>query len=303
MSRQLAEYNFADWRRLRPLTHRLKSLRYHVVNLVHMRRPARAGDVGAVARSIAGKNVLVTIAFADPQAIDWQAQLMRAYVPQAAHLVADNSPDDESAGKIASIADRHGLGYLRLPANPWTRGSRSHGIAMNWVWHNIIRPGRPNAFGFLDHDLFPTALDDPFGALDTQDFFGLVRTAGSRWFLWAGFCVFKFDRVKHKPLDFGQDWFAGLDTGGANWAVLYRHADRAKLREIPSHEVPFKPGLKVEDGPLQWCGTWVHEVGHVGRADLVPEKREVLGRLLARHIAAAQATASLTGRFGSRTGR
>jgi hypothetical protein len=287
MPRPLAEYSLADWRRLRPLNHRFKTLRYRLVNLAHMHRPARGGDVGTLARSIRGKKPLVTIAFAYPQAIEWQARLMRAYVPQAVHLIADNSRDDASAAEIASLAERYGLGYVRLPANPWERGSRSHGIAMNWVWHNIIRPGEPDAFGFLDHDLFPTAPDDPFAALATQDFFGLVRTAGPRWFLWAGFCMFKFDRVRHQPLDFGQDWFAGLDTGGGNWEVLYRHADRGKLREASSRLFPFKPGLKVEDGPLQWCGTWLHEVGHTGRADLVPEKREALGRLLARYIAAA----------------
>ncbi|MGA2731459.1 MAG: hypothetical protein ABSG35_02455 [Syntrophobacteraceae bacterium] len=288
MPKRLSEYTLSDWRHLQPLTQNYKTLRYRLVNSIHMRRRARKGDIGALAACIRGKKVLVTVAFSDPQLIEWQARLMRTYVPQPVYLIADNSPDD-SAEAIEAIAERHGSPYVRLPANPWGRGSRSHGISMNWLWRNIILPGEPEAFGFLDHDLFPTAPDDPFSALSTQDFYGLVRTAGLRWFLWAGFCVFKFDNVRHKPLDFGQDWFVGLDTGGGNWEVLYRHVDRAMLHEPRSLEVPLRPGLDIKDAPLQWCGSWLHERGHMERPELAAEKREALGRLLAPHLAAAQA--------------
>ncbi len=296
MPKRLTEYTLSDWRHLRPLTQNYKTLRYRLVNSIHMRRPARKGDVGALAGCIRGKKVLVTVAFSDQQLIDWQAQLMRAYLPPPVYLIADNSPDDASAAEIAMIAERHGSPYVRLPANPWElfnplRGyaSRSHGISMNWLWRNIILPGEPEAFGFLDHDLFPTAPDDPFSALSTQDFYGFVRSFGPRWFLWAGFCVFKFDNVRHKPLDFGPDWFVELDTGGGNWEVLYRHVDRALLREPRYWEVPFRPGLDIKDGLMQWFGAWVHEFQHAGRPELAAEKREALGRLLAPHLAAAQA--------------
>ncbi len=66
--------------------------------------------------------------------------------------------------------------------------------------------------------------------------------------------MFKFDKVRHKPLDFGPDWFVTLDTGGGNWYVLYRHVDRATLREPRSWDVPFRPGLDIKDGPIQWLG-------------------------------------------------
>ena len=71
-----------------------------------------------------------------------------------------------------------------------------------------------------------------------------------RWFLWAGYCTFRYDAVKDKPLDFGQDWFVGLDTGGANWDVLYRHVDRAALREAPTSFVPYKPGVVLDEAPI-----------------------------------------------------
>ena len=58
----------------------------------------------------------------------------------------------------------------------------------------------------------------------------MIRTAGERWFLWAGFCLFHYAAVADRMLDFRQDWFIGLDTGGANWELLYRHADITRLR-------------------------------------------------------------------------
>lgn len=288
MPRPIREYTLADWKRLRPLTHTLKTRRLRRINEAYMRRAARAGDPAAIARSISGRDVLVTIAFNDPQAIEWQTSLVRHYVPRAAHIIADNSSDHVAAAEIAEIASRNGLSHLRLPENPWGSFSRSHGISMNWVWCNVLRPGAPHAFGFLDDDLFPTAPDDPFAPLDNQSFFGLVREAGQRWFLWAGYCSFRFDAVGNKPLDFGQDWFIGLDTGGANWEVLYRHVQRSMLQEPRSIFAPYKPGIEVQDGPIQWCGTWLHEVGTMGDEALAADKRRVVAEILSPHLTAAR---------------
>lgn len=285
----MRDYTFADWRRLRPLTHMMKTLRYRLVDALYMRRPPRSGDIGALAAALRGRKVLVTIAFSDVQAIAWQIPLLRHYLPHTLHVIADNTPDDATAARIAAEAERAGVAYLRLPHNPWEAGSRSHGIALNWVWHNLVRRGEPEAFGFLDHDIFPTAAEDPFVPLARQDFYGVLRPAGERWFLWAGYCTFRFDRVRDKPLDFGQDWFVGLDTGGGNWEVLYRHVDRAAFADAPTVFLPFKPGLDVADGPIQWCGAWLHEIGLMGRPELGAEKRAAVAAILAPHLAAAGA--------------
>jgi hypothetical protein len=251
-----------------------------------MTRPALAGNPAEIARAIRGRDVLVTIAFNDAEAIDWQAVLLRRYVPGATHIVADNSSDSAAAAEIAKVAARHELPYVRLPRNPWSGSSRSHGISLNWVWCNILQPGTPRAFGFLDDDLFPTGPDDPFGKLESQDYFGVMRIAEERWFLWAGFCVFRFDAVKDKPLDFGQDWFIGLDTGGGNWEVLYRHANRFALKEMPTEFKPYKQGVSVKEGRFQWCGPWLHEVGTGGNAALSADKRRVVAELLSPHLRA-----------------
>ncbi len=285
--KSLAEYTFGDWRRLRPVTHWLKTVRYRATDRRYTRLLPREGDIMALRDAIRGQRLLLTVAYSDPQAIDWQARLIKQYVPTALYLIADNSPDDESATALRALAERDNLLYVRLPQNPWHAGSRSHGIALNWIWRNIIRSGEPERFGLLDDDLFPTAPDDPFAALDRQDFYGVVREAHGRWFLWAGFCFYRFDKVKNRPLDFGQDWFNGLDTGGGNWRVLYRDTDRASLRELETRFVPFKPGVEVQDGPFQWCGVWLHEVGQMGQEELVREKRRVVADLLRPHLLSA----------------
>jgi len=176
MVRALSDYSAADWRRLRPLSQALKTAKYRAVTTLYLRRRAGA-DLPALMRRITGKKVLVTIAFADAEVVDWQIRLVRHNVPSATHVIADNSQDAGAAAGIAALCNRLHTPYLRLPANPWHQPSRSHGIALNWMWRNLIRPAEPEVFGFLDDDLFPTRADDPFEALSSQDFFGVVRAA------------------------------------------------------------------------------------------------------------------------------
>src|SRR6185295_1275341 len=274
----LGDYSWADWRRLRPLTHRLKTRRYDAMREAHVRRPARAGDADLPAR-VRGRRVLVTVAFDDPDLIAMQVPAVARCVPDALHLVADNSNDDRAAWAIAEIAARSAVAYVRLPENPWQGGanaSRAHGMGLNWIWRNVLRPGEPLSFGCLDHDLFPTAPDDPFAMLDRQPVYGVLRQVGPRWFLWAGFCFLRFDAVKDLPLDFGQDWFNGLDTGGGNWDALYRAFDRGALSFAPTRSEPYRPGADPAQASIQWCGTWLHEVGSTrrdGLSEIAADKR------------------------------
>jgi hypothetical protein len=303
MPPRLSDYELNDWLHARPLTHALKTRRYRATDRAYSQTPARIAPPDGLVASLRDRRVLVTIAFNDPQTIEWQVRLVRLYVEDVVHIIADNSRDDAKAALIRDVAAREGVAYLRLPANPWNEPSRSHGLALNWVWRNLIRPGAPEAFGLIDHDLYPLAPTDPFAALREQDWFGVVRPDGpppgvapvdyvpQRWFLWAGFSMFKFAAVKDKPIDFSQDWFLRLDTGGANWEVLYRHADRAQLREQETLFAPYREGLTMEEAPIQWCGDWLHEVGVMGRAEFTDDKRRVIGELLRPHLARAQSIA------------
>src|SRR5262245_55675049 len=109
MPPRLHEYRLEDWTRLRPLLQGYKTLRNRLVDRVYCAAPAKAGDPAAVANTLRGAKALITVAFKDPQAIDWQAQLVRRYVPDALYIVADNSPDDADADAIAAVAARHAV--------------------------------------------------------------------------------------------------------------------------------------------------------------------------------------------------
>jgi hypothetical protein len=291
--RPLNEYRWHDWKRLRPVTHWWKTLRYNAERKAYVQRPARVGD-SALTNRIRGRRVLVTIAFEDPEAIDIQAQLVDRFISNVIYVIADMSMDDDAAEQTATVAACHNVPYVRLPANPMRpdQASRTHGLALDWVWRNIVRPGEPDRFGFIDHDVFPTGPDDPFAMLDRQPVYGWIREVGPRWFLPAGFSMFRFDAVKELPLDFSQDWFNGLDTCGANWNVLFRKLDRSKLAFAPTHFEPYKPGADPIKAPFQWCGVWLHEVGSTrreGLAKLAADKRRVVKELLASRISASVA--------------
>jgi hypothetical protein len=287
--RPLGDYKWRDWKRLRPVTHWLKTRRYNAQREAYVRRSARTAI--ADLPSFRGRRVLTTIAFEDPEAIDMQAQLVARFVPDATYMVADMSASEDAATQIAAIAKRHGVAHVRLPESPLRRreqASRIHGLALNWVWRNLIRSGEPDRFGFIDHDMFPTEPDDPFARLDRQPVYGCLREAGRRWFLWAGFAMFRFDAVKDLALDFGQDWFNELDTGGANWDVLFRTLDRKQLKFAPTRFEPYKPDADPIRAQIQWCGAWLHEVGsarHEGDFELAADKRRVIKEMLAPHLA------------------
>lgn len=279
----LRDYGLWDWRHLRPVTHAYKTIRYRVTDSLFLRRRARAGDIRGVRKAAHGRHVLVTVAFGDAQCLGIQLRLTRGLVHHDLHIVADNSVSDAAACENKRVCDLYGVPYVRLPANPWTvkNPSRSHGAALNWIWHNVLKPARPTAFGFLDQDLFPTLPCDPFEPLGRVAFYGDIRRRGPRWFLWAGYCFFRFAAVEHKAMDFGPDWFPHqLDTGGANWKVLYRYADLNTLPQRPVTAFPVLPGIDLGRAYCEWRGDWLHEVGLDGDLSLRAMKRDAVLRLV-----------------------
>jgi hypothetical protein len=276
-------YSVANWLRLQPAIHMLKTARYRHIDRQYRSQPPRVSVLSHSAAS--GSNLLISIAFEDADLIDWQSRLVRRYVPSAEYVVVDNSRSVKGAQAIRRICEKRGCSYLLTPENPWHgSASRSHGLALNWALENVVRSRRPKAFGFIDADVFPLEVTNPFEPLKQQDFFGVVRHSGERWYLWAGFCFFQFSLVERFPLNFSQAWFLGLDTGGANWNALYKHYRLSTLEQMETSFFPFKPGLDISEGPLQRCGPWIHEIGQMGRPDLVSEKREALRRLLEQYL-------------------
>ncbi len=263
MPRPWSEYSIREWTRLRPLVERYKYAGYQLQMAYRLRQPAAGGDPAALKARIAGRRVLVTIAFNDPGFVARQVALVGRNVADCVHLVADNSTDAAAAAQIEAAAAATGSDYLRLPPGPWLKpeqGGRSHGLAMSWVWRNLLRPARPAAFGFIDHDIFPMRPTDPFAPLRDHVVAGQVRDRSDghgRWYLWAGFCFFPFDAVELRALNFSLDWAAGLDTGGANWFALYRHLQSGDVADLGVRHEPIGADGEARLR-LEWVGDWLH---------------------------------------------
>jgi len=266
MPRDFSEYSAREWKRLRPFVERYKQARYKALHHLLLLKPSRRAELpgkAAIAR-LKGRRLLCTVAFNQPENVVMQARLIARHVPGAIHVVADNSSDPAAARTIRDVATRAGSLYARPPATPWKgpAGGRSHGFAMTWLWRNVVRPAAPEAFGFIDHDLYPMEPTDPFAPLASYPAAGLIwRRQERRWHLWAGFCFFRYADVARLPLDFGLDWYAGLDTGGANWWRLYRRLEQSRIVDPGRRLEPILAGVPADQCGIEWLGPWLHE-GH-----------------------------------------
>jgi hypothetical protein len=169
--------------------------------------------------------------------------------------VFDNSPSAEGRARIEGWAASAGVRYVPAPeGNPHTGTdpSASHGLAQTWAYRQVLRHAGARCLGFLDPDVFPVAPTSVLDVLDRQPVYGHLQPREEAWYLWAGFAWFRADALA-RGLDFRP--VPGLDTGGANWELVFRDLDRWQL-EFPAHSYvaePVDPGVTPER-----IGDWVH---------------------------------------------
>ncbi|TPI49092.1 hypothetical protein FJW05_07070 [Mesorhizobium sp. B2-9-1] len=285
MPRALSKYNVREWFRCRPLVDRKNHARYQI-----RERMALARHAGPVPLPrIHGRNVLITISFNDHQVIEWQTKLIARNVPEALQVVADNSTNPAARDAIRDICAAAGVAFVAAPANPWTSreqdGGKSHGYALNWAWRNIVLANRPSMVGFLDHDIFPTAMTNPFRMLDRAAVAGLVRkTPDERWYLWPGFAFFNLGRLPTDRLNFGRDWLDGFDTGGLNWHCLYRALSNEDLCAADYERIAVAASVAMDEALFERIDSWLHESRFTTDIDMAPARRQQLLELKRRSI-------------------
>ena len=272
--REIHQFSAAEWLRLLPVSQSLKQLRNDL--LLRRYRQARPPQLDTFLehhRDLAGGRIGIVIAFEQPWALDWQLKMAARNLPGLQLLVFDNSRDDEARRQIQHVCDRHGIPYLGLPAYRTRHVNRSHGMAMSWVYHNVVCALKPESFGYLDHDLIPVAPVDVAARLREQPVYGMIN-AGNRnhWSLWAGYCFYRYEFPAGKPLNFLYDFSRELDTGGRNWNPLYRRLPRERLQFAPQQFLPLKPPSEPEARKVEIIdGAWVH-VGGVSYNDNFEKK-------------------------------
>lgn len=211
---------------------------------------------------------IITIAFNDEKLIEKQIRSVKKYVldKNMSFFVADNSTISDKRQLIKAICHKYQVGYLSIPVNfvaKYKGGSYSHGTTMNWIYYNFIKIRKPFLFGFIDHDLFPVNPVKIKEKVGERDFYGDLVDHKVGWYLWAGFCFFKFSAVKNIKLDFIPYMEKGkyLDTGGANYPVLYKNYDKEKI-DLPSRvNVSINEGTDYYASYIQYIdNTWLHMI-------------------------------------------
>lgn len=223
-----------------------KNLRNGLVDRAFRRTAAAEGRRLADQLSHSGaREAAFTIAFNTPWAIDLLTRQWSTNQPEFRLVVIDNSNDRSARVAHEDLCRQRDVPYLPLPRNPEWSPNRSHGIALNWVWFNVVRHAGLDVAGFIDHDCIPVASLDLRSRLAGRAAYG-VRGASlthpQAWNLWAGYCFFRPAAAEGLAVDFKHRIELGLDTGGGNWDGFYRHLDPAAVGEAGHRIVQIELG-------------------------------------------------------------
>jgi hypothetical protein len=190
-------------------------------------------------------------------------------------LVFDNSRDGSKRLEIEQVCKQNETPYLALPVNPTRHVNRSHGMAMTWIYHNVVRELHPRIFGFIDHDLIPVRKVGVADKLAGQPVYGLLNQGRfGFWYFWAGYCFFDYAWTKGKSINFLYDFSRDLDTGGRNWKSLFLNLDRRNLRSAVSENVSMKVPSIENPRSVQFIDEhWLH-IGGISYSFKSPDNIE-----------------------------
>jgi hypothetical protein len=170
--RRFNHYVIEDWLMLRPLKHSFKTLRNDCWQYYYLQQ--KKGNETAFIDQIQGADHLcIVIAFEQPWALNWLLTMAKINAPHLTFLVFDNSRSELKKNDIAQVCRIQAISYFSLPYNASMHANRSHGIAMTWVYHNIVKKIKPLTFTFIDHDMIPVKSNNHLHFLEKQAIYGL----------------------------------------------------------------------------------------------------------------------------------
>jgi hypothetical protein len=279
--RHANEFSVSEWLKLLPLKQALKQARNDVLlSFYKTKYPQELESFLAKNKNLAGKNIAIVIAFEQPWALQWLLRMAKKNLSDVTVLVFDNSRTEAARVDIQRACNQHGTPYLGLPPYRTKHVNRSHGMAMSWVFDNVVRAIKPNIFGYLDHDLIPVDKTDFSERVGNQPLFGLINAGKfNTWSTWAGYCMFKYDAIKNEPMNFLYDFSRDLDTGGRNWNSVYSKLDRTQLRFASREHVKVKVPAIDESRLVEFIDQrWVH-IGGISYNDNLKAKFEFFNGL------------------------
>lgn len=177
---------------------------------------------------------IYVITFNNPFCVEYQIRTLRRFFKAPFNIVVidnNNGRFPETSAEVLNICMRENVSYLRSPDNLYQDPDRFDpsmklGTTMSWIYQNCVRRREPKYFGYLDHDCFLFKEFDIRGYLDEKGMYGVVsrsKVAPPAWNLHVTSNFYRYEFVKHLNLDFRAAHVLSLDTGGANYDMLYRH--------------------------------------------------------------------------------
>lgn len=290
--RDLSCFSASEWLRFVPFKYAFKQTRNDGWLAIYKKLRPKSLDVFLrETKRLGNRNVALIIAFEQPWTLDWLLRMAQYNLTDTDVLVFDNSRRAAARLEIEGVCRNRGIPYLALPANPTRHVNRSHGMAMTWIFHNIVRTIKPRMFAFIDHDLIPVQRMELSDRLGDQPFFGRQGSSPWAWQLWAGYCLFDFSVVAGLPMNFLYDFSQKLDTGARNWNCLYQNYDRDRLRFASNRKVEVRDPGSGKSRLMQIIDDrWLH-IGGISYNDNFRSKAqfcEYLANALAQGISWSQ---------------
>ena len=187
---------------------------------------------------------VITVAYNHVRLIEKQIELVKRHVKDEnyLHVVVDNSPNKKARQQIKEICEREQVGYVPIPmfidkliCHRIFGNGVSHGAALNWMFYYFLKQQKPVRFALIDHDVFPMEDDSFIEKLGERDFYGVERIRENGWYVWPGWCIFRYDAISDCNPDF-LPYFTKesfLDAGGGNYPRFYGRYDLKNVEFPP----------------------------------------------------------------------
>lgn len=227
------------------------------------------------------KLFVVVVAFNEPELIALHVAALKKFLKNPyEYFVIDNSNREDRAEAIRHYCLANKINYVRLPVNPGLDGSLSHGLALNWVYRNIIQRFKPRLFGFMDHDLYPIDEVDIVSYLNRADAWGFITTQQPFWHFWnphlacwSGLAFYRLERFAAEQPNFLPTW--GFDTVGGVRVEINRTS------QLPDPNIYTYTPLEVAPGVfVRQKGKFVHFVGASYNPHSLEEQKQWMENIL-----------------------
>lgn len=241
---------------------------------------------------------LITVAYDHVRLIEKQIEMVKWHVKDKnyQHVIVDNSPNKKVRQQIKEICVREKVGYVPIPffidkliCHRIFGNGVSHGAALNWMFYFFLKQRKPVRFALIDHDVFPMEDYSFIEKLGERDIYGVERSMKDGWYLWPGWCIFRYDAINGCHPNFLPYYLkeSYLDAGGGNYPKFYSRYDLkiVKFAHVVTKRIRHSKGLTAyEDIYHGDCvqlidNKWLHFINGSNCAK-IPGKEKLVDKMI-----------------------